>query len=571
MLAEARANQWSAWRQSRAGAGGANAESHFAGPLVVLPGHAFVDIDLEIDVSWEDSRAYRYSKLYFSRSPAHEFAESRVVCFRIGENRKRHRVRIELPAAARGAGLLFLRLDPFPYARGTARVHGFRLVAARDRDAELSRAARLDALKERTRAAVERSEREQAQVAEHYPESLGLELQPGCNLVCGHCSSHGTAALHARHNRMGAIDGARLAKLADELFPHLTMVNVVGRGEPLMVSDALWADFAGHLARNRVMLSVVTNGYFVERRITPDLLPWIDTLTVSIDGLSPETFAANRGGASFDKVIAGVRHFHELRKAAGLPRRPKLCISWTLKKNNIREFPDFVRFMAQFEPDRFYARHLLLFHDKDAGESLLDFPDLANRYLSEAYELMAALGIETDCPPLFESVDAFPRPGEAPKESPAATGDVPPGSETWGVPPGSETWGVPPGSETWGMPPELAGVPPQDLACVYIHRTGILLAGGEMSTCGVQYAAKVGDFGEASFMDLWNGEVMRNVRRDINTPAEWDQCRDCWFRQSRFHEQRSQRAQVAAYPLKRMTRFSRKAWDFRGYEGMTEK
>lgn len=553
MLAEARANQWSAWRQTRAGAGGAGAESHFAGPLLVLPGHAFVDIDLEIDVSWEDSRAYRYSKLYFSRSPAHEFAESRVVCFRIGENRKRHRVRVELPAAARGAGLLFLRLDPFPYARGTARVHGFRLIATRDRDVQASRSARLDALKERTRAAVERSEREQVQVAEHYPESLGIELQPGCNLVCGHCSSHGTAALHARHNRMGAIDGARLAKLAGEVFPHLTMVNVVGRGEPLMVSDALWADFAGHLARNRVMLSVVTNGYFIERRITPDLLPWIDTLTVSIDGLSPETFAANRGGASFDKVIAGVRHFHALRKAAGLPRRPKLCISWTLKKNNIREFPDFVRFMAQFEPDRFYARHLLLFHDKDAGESLLDSPELANRYLSEAYELMAEHGIETDCPPLFESVDAFPRPAAVATESPAADGDMP-----------EELTGGSPGSGA-------GGVPRQDLACVYIHRTGILLAGGEMSTCGVQYAAKVGDFGEASFMDLWNGEVMRNVRRDINTPAEWDQCRDCWFRQSRFHEQRSQRAQVAAYPLKRMTRFSRKAWDFRGYEEMTEK
>ena len=44
MLAEARANQWSAWRQTRAGAGGAGAESHFAGPLLVLPGHAFVDI-----------------------------------------------------------------------------------------------------------------------------------------------------------------------------------------------------------------------------------------------------------------------------------------------------------------------------------------------------------------------------------------------------------------------------------------------------------------------------------------------------------------------------------------------
>lgn len=549
MISEARANQWSSWRQARdgpRGAVGGEIESHFAGPLLVLPGHAFVEIDFEADISWEDSRAYRYSKLYLSRNPAHEFSESRVVCFRIAENRRRHRVRIELPEYARGTGLLFLRFDPFPYARGSAAVHGLRLAWAGDRDRALSEAARLDAMKERTRAAVQRSEREQVQVAAHYPESLGLEIQPGCNLVCGHCSSHGTDEVHARHNRMGAVDSERLAALAAEVFPHLTMVNLVGRGEPLMVSDTLWGEFAGWLKRYRVMFSVVTNGYFTERRITPDLLPWLDTLTVSIDGLAPETFAANRGGASFEKVIAGVRHFHELRKAACLPRRPKLCISWTLKKNNIREFPDFVRYIAQFEPDRFYARHLLLFHEKDACESLLDAPDLANEYLSEAYDLMAKLGIETDCPPLFESVDEFRRGADAqPKESPSATGD---------------------------MPAELAEIPKQDLACIYIHRTGILLAGGQMSTCGVQYAAKVGDFGDGtSFMDLWNGEIMRNVRRDINTPNEWDQCRNCWFRQSRFHEQRAQRAQVAAYPLKRMTRFSRKAWDFRGYEDMTKK
>lgn len=517
------------------------AVNHFAGPFLVGYGHAFIEFDLEIDVSWEESRAYRYSKIYYSRNLAGPFTESQVMCFRIGTNRKRHRLRVALPEAARGVGFLVLRFDPFPYASGRAQIYELRPVRENDSDTELNEAARLGALKECTRRAVETSERSQVEIAGHYPESISLEIQPGCNLVCGHCSSHGTTQVHDRHNRMGSITSERLEALAKEVFPHLTLINIVGRGEPLMVSDKLWGEFTTWLTRYRVLFTAVTNGYFIERRITPEVLPFLDTLTVSIDGFSPEIFATNRGQASFEKVMKGVRHFHELRKVLCLPRRPKLCISWTLKKNNIREFPEFVRYIAQYEPDRFYVRHLLLFHEKDAGESLLDVPDLANRYLAEAYELMAQQGIETDCPPLFESpVDSFAPPGTATIDAQD------------------------------GAPTEAAGIPKQDLACIYIHRSGVLLAGGEMLTCGVQYAAKVGDFGNGTtFQELWNGEVMRNVRRDINTQREWDQCLNCWFRQSRYHEQRSQREQVAAYPLKRMTRFSKSAWDFRGYEDMT--
>ena len=497
--------------------------------------HAFVDLDVELDLSWQESRAYRYSKLYFALGPEAEFTESQVVCFRIRRNRARHTVRVALPPPARGAGCIRLRLDPFGTAAGWARVHGARLAREDDADAALTSAARLDALKEETRRLVEVSESLQLETLPHYPESISLELQPGCNLTCGHCSSHGTPEVHRRHNRMGAMSPERLSALADELFPHLTLVNVVGRGEPLMVSDALWNQFVASVARHRVLFTVVTNGYFIERRITPGVLPHLDTLTVSIDGFDPATFAANRGGASFDKVMDGLRHFDALRRSACLPRRPKLCISWTLKKNNIREFPEFVKYASRFEPDRYYVRHLFLFHEEDAEQSLLDVPELANRYLAEAYDLLAEQGVETDCPPLFErTVEALPPPPATPQAG------------------------------------EPARDPMQDGKCTYIHRSGTMLASGEMVTCGVQYVATAGVFGPTTpFIDLWNGEVMRGVRRDINTPQEWAQCRDCWIRQSRYHAQRSERAGGRLHPLKKLTRFSRQAWDFRGREDMS--
>lgn len=527
---------WQAWKTNRLPRP-PRAPHHFAGPLLQQPGHACIEIDLRVDLTWPETRAYRYSKLYWSRDPRASFTEAQVMCFRIRENGVRHRLRVEIPPEARGAGFMVLRFDPFFAADGCCEVFGMRLVRADDGDATLTEGARLDALKETTRRAVAESEAGQREHLPHYPESLQLELQPGCNLTCGHCSSHGTDPVHDRHNRMGAITPERLEALAAEVFPHLTLVNLVGRGEPLMISDALWNSFIGGLARHRVLFTAVTNGYFIKRRITREVLPHLDTLTVSIDGFDPATFAANRGGASFEKVIDGVRHFHELRKSMNLARRPKLCISWTLKKNNIREFPEFVRFMAQFEPDRYYVRHLFLFHPKDAQDSLLDVPELANEHLAKAYALMAEQGVETDCPPLFDlAVETFPAPE---------------------------------GEKAHAAPP-AAPAPAQDRNCTYIHRSGSILANGEVVTCGVQYVATAGHLdGKVSFGDLWNGEVMRGVRRDINTPREWDQCRNCWIRQSRFHEQREERARGVRYKLDNLTRFSKKAWDFRDREDMT--
>lgn len=494
--------------------------------------HVFVDIELEVDISWEDSKGYQYSKLYYARHPYEPFDESRVVCFRIRKNRLRHIVRIRLPDEALAVGAIKFRFDPFPYSSGHVSIYGFCIAQENDSNIDLCQSANLDSLKRATRAGVEDSERRQVEIASHYPESMSLELQPGCNLQCGHCATHGTNKAHATNNRLGAIKISNLKSLAAEVFPHLTLVHLVGRGEPLMVGDPLWEVLVDESQRNKVFLTIVTNGYYIERRITRDVLPLIDTLTVSIDGFSPAVFASNRGGACLETVLQGVQHFHELRKNACLPRRPKLCLSWTLKRNNIAELPQFIKFMAQYEPDRYYMRHLLVCHDKDQSESLLETPELANRYLAEAYDLIAEQGIETDCPPLFNT---------APKGQNTSTN-----------------------REDMSLGTTLRNGGGRDTVCQYIHRTASIKAQGNVTTCGVYHAAKVGIFDdEQGFKALWNGDVMQSVRRDINTSTEWGQCKNCWFRESRYYSQRNKRAVNSAYSLSSKTDYSTEAWDYR--------
>jgi radical SAM protein with 4Fe4S-binding SPASM domain len=328
-----------------------------------------------------------------------------------------------------------------------------------------------------------------------------------------------------------------------------------------MVSDSLWNLLVDQAAKHRLLLTIVNNGHFVERRIDEKSIELIDTLTISIDGISREVFAENRGGADLKRVLAAVEYFHRLRQRVCLPRRPKLCLSWTLKKNNIAEFPEFVRAMARFNPDRYYVRHLLVCHDKDAEQSLLKLPDLANRYLEEAYAEMEKQGAETDCPPLIGAVRS------------ASTGIVASSSSEPVVNlEDSEVHSLAEAEVTTAAAGEIIATSEgaahrslmRDERCNYIHRTASIKAQGSMTTCGIYHARKAGDYEpESGFLSLWNGAVMQAVRRDLNTENEWEQCQNCWYRESRYQSQRDQRAKVQNYSMKNKSFYSEQAWDYR--------
>jgi MoaA/NifB/PqqE/SkfB family radical SAM enzyme len=292
-----------------------------------------------------------------------------------------------------------MRLDAVPYNRGWVRVRRIGTCHVDDRSPESLKALRWQ-LKQETRAGVEQSEATGRYRLPHMPESISLELTAGCNLTCSHCSSHGLAKEHARNNRRKPFDLAMLDRLAADAFPALTLLNLVGRGEPMMVGLPLWGKLIGHLDRYDVLMTCVTNGTFLRRRIDERTLPVIDTLTVSIDGTSPEVFAANRGNASLDEWKRNVGYFNELRHASKLARKPRLGLSWTLKRNNIAQFPDFVRLAMDLGADLLYVRHLFVFHAKDQDQSLVSEPDLANRFLKEGYDLLQGRSIKLDAAPL---------------------------------------------------------------------------------------------------------------------------------------------------------------------------
>jgi MoaA/NifB/PqqE/SkfB family radical SAM enzyme len=506
--------------------------SYFSPTCILTLDATFFDVEIFLDLPVTEARGYEHSKLYYSVGPNFEFSEDRVITFRVDVLRLPRRIRVLIPHAIKTEGPIRIRIDPAPMAEaGEYALTAIWILP--DDTSETSRHARIEAHKEWVRRRVEATEAIAQPMLDHYPSSLSIELTPRCNLTCGHCSSHGQPDLHQMHNRMPEMSPDVLKRLADEVFPSLTSICIVGRGEPTMTSHELWGTLTKSVIKHRVLLSIVTNGHFIKRRITPELLPFIDSVMFSIDGTESKTFAANRGGADFDQVWDAVEWFHNLRKSSNLARRPRLNFSWTLKRNNIAQFPEFVRRIAAVEADLLYARHLLVFFEKDREQSVMDESVLANPYLLEAYNLLERYNIRSDCVPLIAT---------APHDQNSK------------------------GVERTIIQMQQATPAKRD-GCMFIHRTGVILADGEVPTCTAPFVKVAGYVGrEPTFMNIWNGPVMKGVRASLNTSAEWKQCQDCWYREGTYKRQRTAITELRRHDITQASSFTEKSWDFRAQD-----
>lgn len=508
-------------------------------PMAPRPGDDLLEIAIRLDCSRAELGRYLYSKLYYSTHPDMRFSEDAVVCFEVRERFRAERIQIALPETvwqtARTNGYLRLRLDGLPYSQGSWQVDHLQLVSEQH-DPALARNARRVAHRQWVREQVRVSERERRVELPHYPESVSIELTPVCNLRCPHCSSHGMPHLHKHHNRRPEMPVERLRRLAQEVFPHVSVISLVGRGEPTLASDDLWQCMTEQLREHDVRMSCVTNGTRVRQRFDAALMPWVHELIFSIDGNTAETFETNRAGARFETVLDNLRYYHEMRNSVPLARRPQLTISWTLKRNNVAELADFVRRIAPFEPDLLSLRHLVVFQDKERSQSLLDYPEEANAALGEAYAELERLGLRHESPPLMML------PSDTAASEPALR----------------------PEPISWERDTAIALREPE---CNWMHRTAIVMADGEVITCGKHYGEQVGHLSDSTTLwDLWNGPLMHSLRDGFGKPHMWEQCKDCWLRELKWHSQRKAKdLSASSSSLAEGMDYTEAAWDYRRY------
>jgi radical SAM protein with 4Fe4S-binding SPASM domain len=161
-----------------------------------------------------------------------------------------------------------------------------------------------------------------------------------------------------------------------------------------------------------ITVSTNTNGTLLnERRADESVSSGLDTMHISLDGASAETYEHIRERAHFDRVLRNLDHLLRARRRDE-ERHPRLRLVMVIMRQNLHELPELVRLAHGKSIETMFVQHLC----HDFGESSLpahyapmrafvqsqtllnEDPARVARYFDEAASVAAALGVDLRLP-----------------------------------------------------------------------------------------------------------------------------------------------------------------------------
>ncbi len=214
-----------------------------------------------------------------------------------------------------------------------------------------------------------------------WPVHLELALSNTCNLQCQQCNGELSSAIRAQREHRPPLDSpyddAFFAELA-EFVPHLRAATFIG-GEPFLAREArrAWDLLLG--LEHPPPVWVTTNGTVWDERVEHYLRALRMGVSVSIDGVRPETIASLRVGADPDVLLANRDRFLAATRSYGSDFKLNFCVM----PQNWAELLPFL-----IEADRLDVPVYVARVQQPASHSLFDLPTEALR------EVVAALRAE---------------------------------------------------------------------------------------------------------------------------------------------------------------------------------
>lgn len=374
-----------------------------------------------------------------------------------------------------------------------------------------------------------------------------LDLTSVCNLRCKTCyQSDNQAFIHAD------IASARIEGLWSAA-PFSEQVNIAGTGEPLL-SPSLPV-MARSYSEAGALVELTTNGTLLDR--LQKAAPWLDSINISFDGASPETFETVRTGARFARIVAGLAELPQSTRAkinlncvlthcnvheAG----PLITLARDLQVKSVtfQEFHSYLAWhqdMALSQEDRRYFAKGLAAARATAGENIAVIshiapaspsPDRENvsspaEVLRRLGSLVATEGSRTDWQELAGAKDAIvfatlerflERLGAAARSSLAETDQA----DQWSTDPTMRIAQL-----TALLQEQMASSSAQAPTCMAPFNLLYLQSDGNLRPCCV-LRTQVGSLNDKPFEMAWNDPAFVRFRHQLHRPAPLHPaCRTC--------------------------------------------
>jgi len=195
------------------------------------------------------------------------------------------------------------------------------------------------------------------------PTYVQIEPVGQCNLRCKMC------AIQFRqdgppYGPLAFMGFEKFTRIIDQ-FVNIEELHLQGLGEPMM--HPRFFDMVAYAAERGIRVSTNSNLTLLnERRAERCVTSGLDTLHVSIDGTSAETYERIRVRAHFERVVHNLERLHAVRDRLG-SKLPHLILVVVIMRQNLHELPALVRLAHQWSIERVFVQHLC----HDFGEASL--------------------------------------------------------------------------------------------------------------------------------------------------------------------------------------------------------
>ncbi|MCK5707882.1 MAG: SPASM domain-containing protein [Candidatus Aureabacteria bacterium] len=192
-------------------------------------------------------------------------------------------------------------------------------------------------------------------------------------------------------------------------------VGISGSGETLLYPDLM--PLIKKLKSNtNPSVNVTTNGVLLEGKAEQLFKSGIDTLSISIDAATPETYSALRANRkNFYKILKGIDKINKL-KVKYESRKPKLRGLFVVSKYNIEEVSQFVELSKSIGLNEVYFQHMIF------RMEMLDWKEFLGEYtadeivnkMKEAGRIADKLNIRHNCNEWANKDDIWQRYNDEP-------------------------------------------------------------------------------------------------------------------------------------------------------------
>lgn len=193
-----------------------------------------------------------------------------------------------------------------------------------------------------------------------------LEPTNRCNIDCRTCIRR---SWDTELGMMSEQIFERILESLGSLSPRPT-VFFGGLGEPLFHPQTV--EMVARVKALGAEVELITNGTILnEKRSRALIEAGLDTLWVSIDGATPESYADVRLGAELPKVIANLRRFKRLRPPAHRPT-PAIGVAFVAMKRNLADLPKVLSLGRRLGAKQFRISNVLPHTEEMRQETLFD-------------------------------------------------------------------------------------------------------------------------------------------------------------------------------------------------------